>query len=150
MLDRLALSLVALSVFTAMAVGAADACTCRSPVAPSDEIRQSDIIFTGIVLGSWRESGRPQLAQDVESRTLTRFHVDIAYKGIEDFEIEVHHATNDSMCGLTFELGDHLLVFADEDPAGRAVTSICHMPHFADDAYTEPLARLARTADTID
>ena len=115
---------------TAGGVSAAWACSCIA-VNHADMITRADLAIEATAIG---ERGRNTLRNLFgilrdESAAVTIFRIDRVWKGsVSSKQVEVHHGTSPSSCGLRFEINErYLLAFETElaDAAKVLQISLC-------------------------
>ena len=119
---RTPLLIAAVAAVSALAAGAALACSCMRFDSAAEQLTQADVMFVGRVIATTElEPGRAE----------TRFEVLRTLKGPASREAEVGHTINDggAACGVEFAAGDTMAVIAYERD-GRLETNLCSMPEF--------------------
>lgn len=114
--------LIAAVAASALAAGAAWACSCIRYNSAAEQLAQADVMFVGRVLATTEVSS---------GRAETRFEVLRTLKGPASGEAEIGHTINDggAACGVDFEAGETVAVIAYEHE-GRLQTNLCSMPQF--------------------
>jgi hypothetical protein len=128
-INALLLALAAL----ALSVGPALACSCVHFGSAREHVRETDLIFIGVV----EESQRALFEDDA---VYTQFRVVEVLKGRAPRYIRIRH--NDDtccICGLVFDRGAREMIFAHADEDGRYTTSSCSMPRFSEAEYRRAL-----------
>lgn len=99
----------------------AGACSCVESD-PGEELRRSEVVFTGTVVTSEPRSapGSPGFDNTVDHTV----EVERVYKGDLAAEITVIGVQDTSSCGYAFEPGRYL-VYGEEDEEGHVTTSLC-------------------------
>lgn len=117
--------LLALGTVTALQQAAAWACSC---LAVTDVVAAADD-YDEVFVGEVRGTG----GGGCDSRTVTRFEVVEAFKGVDDGDrVAVEHSVQGSACGLTYDKGELYLVFARGGETG-----LCDPGGLAGDASRE-------------
>lgn len=116
------LLILAVASASALAAGAAWACSCMRFDSAAEQLAQADVMFVGRVLDTTETA--PQQAT-------TRFEVVSTLKGSVHDTVEIRHTVNDggAACGVQFEVGQTAPVIAYETD-GRLHTNLCSMPQF--------------------
>ncbi|MFY9610045.1 MAG: hypothetical protein WAU45_15680 [Blastocatellia bacterium] len=104
------------------------ACTCAPPEIPSQELKESDAVFSGKVIEIKRQKSYAQ--EPVQSDTLFTsvevvFEVDRTWKGIDNNAVSVFTSPHSSACGYAFKKGTSYLIYANSDERSRLITTIC-------------------------
>lgn len=129
-MNRIAFTLI---LATAFIVNSALACSCAPPGPPKESLDQSTAVFSGKVTAVEKEG---------PFGLIVTFAVDSAWKGVAEKTIKVGTASNDAMCGYSFEKGKSYLVYASVAPGAKKLqTNICSRTRSLDDAK-EDLAAL--------
>lgn len=120
---RTSLLIVAAVAASALAAGAAWACSCIRYNDAAEQLADADVMFVGRAIATTESS--PQLAT-------TRFHVLRTLKGEHRAELEIRHVINDggAECGVEFEVGQTTPVIAYFARDGQLETNLCGEPQF--------------------
>lgn len=119
---RTSLLIAAAVAASALAAGAAWACSCIRYNSAAEQLAQADVMFVGRVIGT---------AELEPGQAETRFEVVRTLKGQTSRETEVGHTINDggAACGVEFDVGETVAVIAYVRE-GRLQTNLCSMPQF--------------------
>jgi hypothetical protein len=93
-------------------------CSCTPPPPPAAALRASDIVFTGIVIGSEAPGYRPAVRNGdttmvISSGDMVRYTFEVLcmWKGAVADTLEVYTARGGASCGYPFEVGKAYLVY---------------------------------------
>lgn len=130
MLQKASALFLALAVLMLNAAPAI-ACSCVSYANAREHVSRTDVIFIGVVERSHRVG---------EFRLRTTFRVSEVLKGQVGSEAIVHHGDDTCcICGIVYEPGARVMVFAHQGDDGRLNTSSCAAPRFPEAEYRAAL-----------
>ena len=116
-MKRIFLALVLIGAITAMAAPPCWACSC-APLTKKEKAKAADVIFYGEVTAI---AGTQEPGEVVK----VTFDVIRVYKGYPKATTSVFAATDDAMCGVSFEVGEKYTVFSYKDKDGKKWTTSC-------------------------
>ena len=115
-----------------LGIPGAQACSCLQSPAPDEELKRSDAVFQGTVVG-FETQGEPeavkldesQLGKFYRSGRRATFRVWTVWKGPRQQELVVLTGEGGGDCGFDFIIGHEYLVYADKGPSGTYHVGIC-------------------------
>ena len=96
------------------------ACSCAPPLPPQQELAESSAVFAGEVVATEElNGGQP------DSELVARVAVTEVWKGEVHEVVEVRTAADGAMCGVGFEVGREMLIYAGVGDDDRFGTHLC-------------------------
>lgn len=115
--------------FYLMSLSTAYACRCQPTGTPTEELADSDAVFSGRVIKIVnRKSGDPPISVEAV------FTVVKAWKGVEKKQVSVYTASHSTMCGFKFSKGERYLIYANLNDKKELFTSFCTRTKSLDNA----------------
>lgn len=112
----LVITLFSLSLFTVIRTPLAFACSCAMPGTPSEELKESTAVFSGMVINIDRDLTGYEYK--------VRFDVEKIWKGISDKTVVVSTGMGGGDCGYEFKEGERYFVYAyGENSLGVGICS---------------------------
>ncbi|MCO6511242.1 MAG: hypothetical protein J5I65_10670 [Aridibacter famidurans] len=102
-------------------------CTCAMRGTPTEEFRDASTVFVGTVIEVNGADTRSPGEGFRFGNLRTTFKVDEAFKGVRGDEVDIYTSSQGTACGITFEPGSRVLVYAygSEKKDKFLSTSIC-------------------------
>ncbi|QQS42424.1 MAG: hypothetical protein IPM63_05660 [Acidobacteriota bacterium] len=113
-------------------------CTCGMRGTPTEEFREASVVFVGTAIRATDVDGETFGKETFRYTLRTTFQVDEAFKGLRGGEVDIF--TNPGAgCGISFEIGTKMVVYAYENDEDRKVlsTSVCSRSSTAEDREDE-------------
>jgi hypothetical protein len=106
---------------------------------PTTEFRKTPVVFVGTVK-SVNSADSKELGDEFNFNDLrTTFSIDEAFKGVKKDEVDIYTSSQGTACGISFEEGEKVLVYAYGGNENRKYysTSICTRTRLAEDKEDE-------------
>ncbi len=142
--------IAAFAAASALAAGAAWACSCIPQASAEAQLAQADVAFVGRVIET--RAGPDAASDNPYAEVTTRFAVSRTLKGEALTEIAVQHLPGElsATCGVDFQPGRDILVLAHAR-GDKLTTGLCSLPQFPladfERAVTEGTARADAVAN---